>query len=115
PPISTLFPYTTLFRSCLIGNRRLVESLLSCKSGLLPFKITSLPKSLYTHFLSFFMAEKLTFTFLGTSSAIPTERRNHTGMLLQYKGEHIMIDCGEGTQRQLRIAKLSPAKINRIL
>jgi ribonuclease Z len=61
------------------------------------------------------MADKATFTFLGTGSAIPTERRNHTGMYLQYKKENILIDCGEGTQRQFRKAKLSFAKINRIL
>ncbi len=54
-------------------------------------------------------------TFLGTSYSIPTPERNHTGILLTYHGENILVDCGEGTQRQFRIAKLSPAKITRIL
>ncbi|MBX4212380.1 ribonuclease Z [Candidatus Pacearchaeota archaeon] len=59
--------------------------------------------------------EKIRMTFLGTSNAIPTEKRNHTSMLLTYKNENILIDCGEGTQRQFKIAKLSPAKLTKIL
>jgi len=54
-------------------------------------------------------------TFLGTSDAVPTAERNHTSILLEYKDENILIDCGEGTQRQIRKAKLNPCKINRIL
>ena len=54
-------------------------------------------------------------TFLGTSFAIPTEKRSHTGILMIYKGENILIDCGEGTQRQFRKAKLNPCKVTRIL
>ena len=61
------------------------------------------------------MAEKIKLTFLGTGSAIPTARRNHLAMLLQYKSENILIDCGEGTQRQFRKAKLNPCKITKIL
>lgn len=59
--------------------------------------------------------EKITLTFLGTSASIPTKTRNHPAMLLSYKSENILIDCGEGTQRQFRLASLSPAKITRIL
>ena len=54
-------------------------------------------------------------TFLGTSYSIPTPERNHTGIILNYQNENILIDCGEGTQRQFRIAKLSMSKITRIL
>ena len=61
------------------------------------------------------MAEKINITFLGTSSAIPTKRRNHTAVLLQYKDETILFDCGEGTQRQFRKAGKSMGKITRIL
>ena len=53
--------------------------------------------------------------FLGTSQAVPTARRNHTSILLKYKNEAILVDCGEGTQRQFRIAKLNPCKLTRIL
>ncbi len=59
--------------------------------------------------------EPITLTFLGTGNAVPTERRNHTAILLTYKDENILIDCGEGTQRQFRYAKLSPAKLTRLL
>ncbi|MCW1297521.1 MAG: ribonuclease Z [Candidatus Rehaiarchaeum fermentans] len=45
---------------------------------------------------------------LGTSSAFPTEERNHPSLYLNLNGKKILIDCGEGTQRQIRIAKLSP-------
>ena len=54
-------------------------------------------------------------TFLGTSDAVPTETRNHTAILLNYEGENILVDCGEGTQRQFRKAHLNPCKLTRIL
>tara|TARA_Y100000310_G_scaffold161721_1_gene161614 strand:+ start:173 stop:1069 length:897 start_codon:yes stop_codon:yes gene_type:complete len=57
----------------------------------------------------------INITFLGTCSAIPTLKRNTTSVLLTYNGENILIDCGEGTQRQFRKAKLNPCKITRIL
>jgi len=61
------------------------------------------------------MAERIELTFLGTGSAIPTKRRNHPAMLLKYKAENILIDCGEGTQRQFRKASLNPCKVSKIL
>jgi len=61
------------------------------------------------------MGMPINLTFLGTSQAIPTARRNHTALLLEYSGENILIDCGEGTQRQFRKAHLNPCKITRIL
>jgi ribonuclease Z len=53
--------------------------------------------------------------FLGTSDAIPSAERNHTSILLEYKNEAILVDCGEGTQRQFRKAKLNLNKITKIL
>ena len=61
------------------------------------------------------MVEKINLTFLGTGSSIPTARRNHPAVLLKYKGENILVDCGEGTQRQFRKAGLNPCKVTRIL
>ncbi len=58
---------------------------------------------------------KIPITFLGTSQAIPTATRNHTAILLKYKNENILIDCGEGTQRQFRKAKINPCKLTKIL
>ncbi len=53
--------------------------------------------------------------FLGTSCMIPTKERNTSAMLLTFKDENILIDCGEGTQRQLRIAGIRPTCITKIL
>ncbi len=54
-------------------------------------------------------------TFLGTGAQIPTSKRHHPAILLRYKKENILIDCGEGTQTQFRKAKLNPCKLTRIL
>ncbi len=54
-------------------------------------------------------------TILGTSEATPTAERSQLAMLLTYKDENILIDCGEGTQRQFKIARMNPLKITRIL
>ncbi len=52
--------------------------------------------------------------FLGTGCMQPTKARNHSGILLSCGKENILLDCGEGTQRQMRIAGVKPAKITRI-
>ncbi|HKL23700.1 MAG TPA: ribonuclease Z, partial [Candidatus Nanoarchaeia archaeon] len=61
------------------------------------------------------MASKIKITFLGTADSIPSRNRNHISILLSYNKENILIDCGEGTQRQLRKANLNPCKVNKIL
>ena len=53
--------------------------------------------------------------FLGTSSMVPTKERNHSGVLIKYKNENILVDCGEGIQRQLKIAGAKLTKITKIL
>jgi len=60
------------------------------------------------------MVENIEITFLGTGSAVPTARRNHTGTLLKYKEQNILFDCGEGIQRQFRIASINPCKLTKI-
>jgi ribonuclease Z len=52
--------------------------------------------------------------FLGTASMMPTTERAQTAVYMSYQNEHFLFDCGEGTQRQLRIAGISPAKITRV-
>ncbi|MDR2967046.1 MAG: ribonuclease Z [Methanobacteriaceae archaeon] len=52
--------------------------------------------------------------FLGTSSAVPSKHRNHASIALKAFGEVMMFDCGEGTQRQLANAKISPMKIDKV-
>mgnify|MGYP001589009506 FL=1 len=54
-------------------------------------------------------------TFLGTSDAIPSAERNHSSIWVNFGGENLLVDCGEGTQRQIRKAKLNPCRITRIL
>lgn len=58
---------------------------------------------------------RIKIIFLGTSEATPTIEKNQTAIYIGYKNENLLIDCGEGTQRQLKIAKINPYKINRIL
>jgi ribonuclease Z len=53
-------------------------------------------------------------TILGTACMQPTKERNHIGILLSYKNENILFDCGENIQRQLRIAGIKPAKITKL-
>jgi ribonuclease Z len=43
----------------------------------------------------------LRLTFLGTAAAQPTLRRNLTGLAVRRERELYLVDCGEGTQRQL--------------
>lgn len=54
-------------------------------------------------------------TFLGTSSMVPTKERNQMAVFLSYGSEGILFDCGEGTQRQLKIAGISLTKVTKIL
>ena len=53
--------------------------------------------------------------FLGTSSMVPTKERNQSSVLISYKNEGILVDCGEGTQRQLKIAGIKLTSITKIL
>jgi ribonuclease Z len=43
----------------------------------------------------------LDLVFLGTSGSMPTAQRAPSAMLLRRGGERLLIDCAEGTQRQL--------------
>ena len=53
-------------------------------------------------------------TFLGTSSAVHSYDRSHPSIALKAFGEVMLFDCGEGTQRQLIYARISPMKISEI-
>lgn len=53
-------------------------------------------------------------TILGCSSATPTSNRNPTAQLLNIAERFFLIDCGEGTQIQLRKFKLKFQRINHI-
>lgn len=51
---------------------------------------------------------------LGTASQVPTRARNHNGYLLRWDGEGVLVDPGEGTQRQLTLAGVPSSAISRI-
>jgi len=58
--------------------------------------------------------EKFEVTILGSGSALPTIYKRPTSQLVHYSNKYYLIDCGEGTQVQLRKAKISFLKINHI-
>lgn len=53
-------------------------------------------------------------TVLGSSSALPTSTRFPTAHVLNMHERFFLIDCGEGTQIQLRKAKIGFGKLNHI-
>lgn len=57
---------------------------------------------------------KFEVTTLGTGSATPTLQRLHTSHYVYYDERHFLIDCGEGTQIQLRKNKIKFQKISHI-
>lgn len=59
------------------------------------------------------MSSKL--TIVGSGSAVPTVGRGVTSQYLNFNERHILIDCGEGTQLQLRRYKIKFQRIQIIL
>jgi ribonuclease Z len=54
-------------------------------------------------------------TILGTSGALPAYGRHCSGVFLRTEHEDVLIDCGEGTQMQLRAAGLNLGRTSTIL
>lgn len=54
-------------------------------------------------------------TILGSGAALPTSRRNPSAQYVWCDDRHILIDCGEGTQNQLRNNGIGLQKISHIL
>jgi ribonuclease Z len=52
---------------------------------------------------------------LGTASQVPTRTRAHNGYLLRFDGVGILVDPGEGTQRQLAMAGARVSSLRHIL
>jgi ribonuclease Z len=53
-------------------------------------------------------------TILGCHSATPREYKHTTSQLLEIRGNLFLIDCGEGTQMQLRKSKIKFSRIQHI-
>jgi len=56
----------------------------------------------------------LSLTILGCHSATPRANAFPTAQYLEINNSHFLIDCGEGTQRQMRKYKVGFSKINHI-
>jgi ribonuclease Z len=52
---------------------------------------------------------------LGTASQEPTRTRNHNGYLFHLDDVHLLVDPGEGTQRQMTLAGTSTAHLSGVL
>ncbi len=57
---------------------------------------------------------KIKLVFLGSGSSIPTPERGHPSIFIDYNGETMLWDCGEGTQVRMMEASLHFMKISRI-
>ena len=53
-------------------------------------------------------------TILGSSASTPKINKHTTSQLLKIKNHHILIDCGEGIQMQLRKLRISFSKVSHI-
>ncbi len=51
---------------------------------------------------------------IGTSSAVPTRERSLPCNMVNYEGERLLFDCGEGAQRRMMMDKLGLMKISRV-
>jgi len=56
----------------------------------------------------------ISVTILGSNSALPTSERNPTAQVLNASGRFFLIDCGEGTQMQLRRNRVHFGKIDHV-
>lgn len=62
----------------------------------------------------FAIMEKFEVNILGCGSALPTTRHNATSQVVNIREKLFMIDCGEGTQVQLRKSRLKFSRLNHI-
>jgi len=52
--------------------------------------------------------------FLGTGGSWPTKRRNPISIALSSGSTNVLLDCGEGTQKQMLFSPVSPNKLDAI-
>ena len=55
------------------------------------------------------------FLFLGTSASAPSVHRGLSAQVVSYRDHRFLIDCGEGTQRQILLSGIGFRRLNRIL
>ncbi|WP_114391921.1 MBL fold metallo-hydrolase [Oleisolibacter albus] len=54
-------------------------------------------------------------TFLGTGATVPSAERGVSALLVEQEARRFLVDCGEGTLRQIRAAHLGLRRLDRIL
>jgi len=52
--------------------------------------------------------------FLGTSASAPSAKRSLPALVVKHDEHRFLVDCGEGTQRQMTFGDLAPRAIHRI-
>lgn len=60
------------------------------------------------------MIPEFEVTILGNTSSIPVHGRNHTAQVIRFGQECLLLDCGEGTQIQMRKFKIKSSRISHI-
>ncbi len=60
------------------------------------------------------MVSTMRIVFLGTSGSYPSPKRSLPGIAVQLDSEVLLLDCGEGTQRQIMLSNVSYMKISKI-
>lgn len=60
------------------------------------------------------MIPEFEVTILGNTSSIPVHGRNHTAQVIRFGQVSLLIDCGEGTQIQMRKYKVKSSRISHI-
>lgn len=58
--------------------------------------------------------EPIRITLLGTSGSVPQKERNFASALISFRGNNLLFDCPEGTQRQLMLSEHSLMKIQNV-
>jgi ribonuclease Z len=58
--------------------------------------------------------EQIKVTFLGTAGAVPQKDKNFASVILAFRGDSLLFDCPEGTQRQLMQSDHSLMKIQNV-
>jgi ribonuclease Z len=54
-------------------------------------------------------------TFLGTSASAPSVHRGLSSQIISFRDHRFLVDCGEGTQRQILRAGVGFRRLNRVL
>lgn len=57
----------------------------------------------------------LSVHFLGTGAWAPTPQRGAPATMVVRGGEHLLVDCGEGTQRQMMLSRAGMGRLSTVL